>query len=69
MIEPRRQAPTDVAGAIRAMASFPWDEMLEVQRSVGEALREGKREREELIGALRESAATTGGNADLVARA
>ncbi len=43
--------------------------MLEVQRSVGEALREGKREREELIGGLRESAATTGGNADLVTRA
>ncbi len=60
---------TDVAAAIRAMASFPWDEMLEVQRSVGEALREGIREREELIGAHRESDATTGGNADLVAKA
>ncbi len=30
---------TDVAGAVRAMAGFPWQEMLDVQRETAEALR------------------------------
>lgn len=70
MTEDREQVTTnDVAGAIRAMANFPWDEMLSVQRSMDEALREGKREREELIGALRESGAVARESPGLVASA
>ena len=30
---------TDVAEAVRAMASFPWQEMLDVQRETAQALR------------------------------
>ena len=43
---------TDVAGAIRAMAKFPWDEMLEVQRAMLNALNELQEERESLVEAF-----------------
>ncbi|MCY4139217.1 MAG: hypothetical protein OXF56_13280 [Rhodobacteraceae bacterium] len=50
---------TDVAGAIRAMASFPWDEMLAVQRATLEELRDSKQERERLVEAFRDSGTTS----------
>ena len=41
MAEKREQvARTDVAEAVRAMASFPWMEMLDVQWETAQALRE-----------------------------
>ena len=43
---------TDVAGAIRGLASFPWDEMLAVQRAMLKALNESGEERESLVEAF-----------------
>ena len=43
---------TDVAGAIRTMARFPWDEMLEVQRAMLNALSELEEERDSLVEAF-----------------
>ena len=37
---------SDVAEAVRAMASFPWQEMLDVQRETAEALRAIREDRE-----------------------
>ncbi len=59
----------DLAAAIRMMASFPWEEMLEVQRSLEGTIRDGAREREALVAAIRDSAATGGEAPDLAARA
>jgi len=46
MAEKREQVTrTDVAEAVRAMASFPWQEMLDVQLETAQALREIREDR------------------------
>ena len=53
MMEERETVKTtDVAGAIRAMANFPWNEMLEVQRAIRNSLNELEEERESLVEAF-----------------
>ena len=43
---------TDVAGAIRGLASFPWDELLATQRAILEELRDSGKEREKIVEAV-----------------
>ena len=43
---------TDVAEAIRGLASFPWDEMRGVQQAILDALNDSEEERESLVEAF-----------------
>lgn len=60
MAEERKpMTTTDVAGTIRAMASFLWNEMLDVRRAILEELRDSGEERAKIVDAIWESGSVT----------
>ncbi len=60
MAEDREPVTTnDVAGAIRAMASFPWDEMLAMQRALLKELQDSGKERGNIVAAIQECGKVT----------